>query len=121
MALQDDEGLKEFYDQHFPFPLYKDEEKEIYKAIGAGSILAGMSWNPLKVWRDIKAMGQRLKKKKIEGNLVGEGLKTGGVVVFGSDGSPKYAIKEVTGELFDEEALLAALASVRNEAVLTIQ
>lgn len=109
----DDEGLREFYDQYFPFPLYRDEGLGFYEAFGNGSITEGMSWNPFKLWRGMKQVGNRLKEKKIEGNMKGEGMTTGGFLIFGSGGDPKYMYKEDTGNPIDEELLIAAVRSVR--------
>ena len=63
----------------------------------------------------MKAIGRRLKSKNLEGNMVGEGLTLGGIIVFGSDGEPKYAYPEVTGSELEIDDILAALKDVSGE------
>jgi hypothetical protein len=111
---QNDEGLTEFYKDYFQAPLYRDETLGFYKALGDGSIMDNVSYNPFKIFKGIRAMGKRMKDKKIEGNLVGEGLKTGGIIIFGTDGQPKYMYPEDTGTPIDVEEFLSAVQSVRN-------
>jgi hypothetical protein len=109
--------LIDFYKDYFPFPLYKNEELDWYKAFGDGSIFDHVSYNPFRLWQGIKSMrslGKRLKDKKIEQNLIGEGLKTGGVIIFGTDGQPQYMYPEVTGTPMDEEVFMTAVKAVRN-------
>mmetsp|Transcript_32432 Transcript_32432/g.76305 ORF Transcript_32432/g.76305 Transcript_32432/m.76305 type:complete len:82 (-) Transcript_32432:458-703(-) len=69
--------------------------------------------NPFKIYRGMKDMNKRMKSKNLEGNLVGEGLKTGGIIVFGTDGEPKYAYPEVTGFEMEVDDLVAAVKDVR--------
>lgn len=109
----DDEGLQEFYAEHFPFNLYRDVDLKFYEAFGNGSIFDGLSWNPFKLYRELKELGKRLKEKNLEGNMKGEGLTTGGVVIFSGTGEPKYMYKEETGFPLDEEMLLQAIQDVR--------
>mmetsp|Transcript_6325 Transcript_6325/g.13067 ORF Transcript_6325/g.13067 Transcript_6325/m.13067 type:complete len:85 (-) Transcript_6325:1806-2060(-) len=68
--------------------------------------------NPFKIYNGMKAMKKRMKSKNLEGNLVGEGLKTGGVIVFGSDGEPRYAYPEITGSALETDDFLAAIRDV---------
>jgi len=117
----DDLGLEEFHSQYFPFPLYLDEELKFYEAFGKGSIFSGLSWNPLTIYRSMKEVGKRLKEKEIEGNLKGEGLTTGGFLIFGSDGEPKYMYPEETGIPIDEDIFLQAVKDVRYNNRQSIQ
>mmetsp|Transcript_125723 Transcript_125723/g.361446 ORF Transcript_125723/g.361446 Transcript_125723/m.361446 type:complete len:85 (+) Transcript_125723:505-759(+) len=78
-----------------------------------------MSWNPYKWWKGFKEIGKRLKEKNIEGNMKGEGLTTGGLVIFGVDGKAKYMYKEDTGIPIDEELLLKAVRAVRESQMTT--
>jgi hypothetical protein len=113
---KDDEGLIEFYKNHFPHPLYKDVNLEYYHAFGDKSIFGVVSWNPFS-WRGgMKRMKERMAKKGLEGNLIGEGTKLGGVIVFGKDGEPKYMYLEETGVELDLDDIKAALAAVKEEA-----
>jgi len=109
----DDAGLEEFHKDYYPYPLYKDLNLKFYEAFGNGSITAFINWNPFKGIAALRRHSKRLKEKKIEGNLVGEGLTTGGLIVFGKDGSPQFMSPEVTGSLINEDDLLAALELVR--------
>lgn len=112
----DDAGLRVFQKDHFSYPLYRDENLDFYRAFGDGKITDHLSWwsvlNPYKIYKGMKAMKKRMKSKNLEGNLVGEGLKTGGVIVFGSDGEPRYAYPEITGSALETDDLLAAIRDV---------
>lgn len=114
----DDEGLRVFHDNHFSYHLYRDENLDFYRAFGDGKITDHLSFrsllNPFKIYRGMKEMSKRMKSKKLEGNYVGEGLKTGGIIVFGSDGEPKYAYPEITGSALEAEDLMAAVRDVRD-------
>lgn len=112
----DDEGLRAFQNDHYSFPLYRDENLDFYRAFGDGKITDSMSYwtllNPYKLYKGMKEMGKRMESKNLEGNMVGEGLKTGGIIVFGSDGKPKYAYKEITGSPLETDDIVAALRDV---------
>jgi len=112
----DDKGLRVFQKDHFSYPLYRDENLDFYRAFGDGKITDHLSWwsmlNPFKIYNGMKAMKKRMKSKNLEGNLVGEGLKTGGVIVFGSDGEPRYAYPEITGSALETDDFLAAIRDV---------
>lgn len=96
--------------------MYRDENLDFYRAFGDKKITADFSiWslmNPFKIYGSMKEIGKRLKEKNLEGNLKGEGLKTGGIIVFGSDGEPKYAYPEKTGSPLETDDILAALNDV---------
>jgi hypothetical protein len=106
--------LTEFYKDYFQAPLYRDETLGFFKALGDGTILDNMSYNPFTIFKGMRAMGKRLKDKKIEGNYAGEGMKTGGIIIFGTDGKPKYIYPEETGTPIDVEEFLSAVQSVRD-------
>jgi len=112
----DDEGLRAFQKDHFTFPLYRDENLDFYRAFGDKKITSTMSWstllNPYKMYKGLKEVGKRMKEKNIEGNMIGEGMKTGGIIVFGKDGEPKYAYPEITGSPLETDDILAALRDV---------
>ncbi|KAL3924949.1 MAG: hypothetical protein SGARI_005932 [Bacillariaceae sp.] len=115
---QDDEGLAEFYNDYFPYPLYRDEKLDFYRAFEDGKITDSMSWSsilkPWKIYKEFKGMGKRLTKKNIKGNYKGEGLKSGGIVIFDASGTPQYAYKEQTGYELDMDDLLSAAQAVRD-------
>ena len=119
-VLQDDEGLRSFQKDHFAsYPMYRDENLNFYRAFGDKKITSSFSYwtllNPFKVYGSMKAIGKRLKAKNIEGNMKGEGLKTGGIIVFGNDGEPKYAYPENTGSPLDTDDIMAALKDVSGD------
>lgn len=110
----DDEGLVDFYEK-FPFPLYRDEGLVFYKDFFGDSKLGFSTFNPFALYRGYKNMMGRLNEKGLEGNMKGEGMVQGGIIVFGKDGEVKYAYREETGSPLPENDLLAALEAVRDE------
>ncbi len=124
--LQDDEGLRVFKG-HFDYPLYRDENLDFYRAFGDKKVTEDVSlwlWsllNPFKLYSRVKDMGKRMKEKGLGSNLVGEGLKKGGIIVFGSDGEPKYAYPETTGYALEIDDIVAALKDVSGAVVAKIE
>jgi len=57
-----------------------------------------------------------LTEKKIAGNLVGEGFLKGGVIIFGKDGTPRFAFEEETGNELPLSDIKSALESVKQNA-----
>ena len=111
----DDEGLSEFYNDYFTFPLYRDINLATYAAFGNKSILTGMSWNPLKLYRGYKELTKRLKDKKLDGNMKGEGLTKGGVFILNTDGEVVHAIEESTGDPLDIDEIQAVMDEMRQK------
>jgi hypothetical protein len=109
----DDVGLMEFQRDYFPFPLYKDEKLVFYNDFFGRRTLKLTTWNPIRLYRGYKKMSQRLKEKNLDGNLTGEGLVQGGIIVFGKDGKAKYAYEEETGSEIPIDDILASLNAVR--------
>lgn len=70
----DDTGLKEFYDHHFTFPLFKDDGLVFYNDFFEKRKIKLTTYNPIKLYKGYKDMNKRLKDKKLEGNLTGEGM-----------------------------------------------
>jgi hypothetical protein len=107
----DDVGLLEFYDSYFTFPLFRDVELQLYTALGSRKI--GLkTWNPFRLYRGYKELGSRMSEKKIEGNLKGEGMIQGGVLVFGASGQIEYAYEEDVGEPLEMDDIRAAINAV---------
>lgn len=72
----DVEGIQTFQRKYFPFPLYIDEKKGFYKALGNRKRIF------FNILRSYSGLRKRLKMKgKIEGNYKGEGLLQGGVIL----------------------------------------
>lgn len=108
----DDEGLSSFYSQYFSFPLYRDEKLEFYDAMGGRKMKARSFLGLIFGYR---SMNKRFKAKKIEGNMKGEGLVQGGVIVFGKDGKQRYVYEEDTGSEIPIDDILAAVNAVKEE------
>lgn len=91
-------GVGDFQRDFFPdVPVYLDEEKVFYTALGNRKI--GLpTWNPFKLWSGYQKLAARLKGKDIEGNMVGEGITLGGVLVIGAgQGGIVHEYLEKTG------------------------
>ena len=100
-----------------------DENLDFYRAFGDKKITDRFKFlyllNPVKIvqfFLGARGTGKRLKSKNLEGNYKGEGLKTGGIIVFGKDGEPKYAYPEITGSPLETGDILAALKEVSSES-----
>ena len=109
----DDEGLTEFHNTYFDFPLYRDVALETYAAFGNKSVMTGMTWNPLRIYRGFKEMNKRLKEKNLEGNMKGEGAIKGGVLVLNAEGDVVHAMEEITGSPLEMEEIEAAMEALR--------
>ena len=114
----DDVGLLEFYEKYFKFPLYKDDELQIYKAQGNRKIKL-RTFNPFSLWKGYKDMGRRIAAKNIEGNMVGEGLIQGGILVFNKAGEIKYALEENVGRELELDDIRTAVNAVREGREVT--
>ena len=117
----DDEGLTEFYKNSFPFPLYKDDGLVFYNEFYGMRKLKLTTWNPIRLYKGFKEMNARLKEKNLEGNLTGEGLVQGGIIIFGKDGKAKYAYEEETGKEVPMDDIVAALKAVSGQASTSIE
>ena len=104
----DDEGLSEFYHKYFKFPLYQDANLALYEGFGNRKI--GLTtWNPIRLVKGFFAMKNRLAEKKLDGNMVGEGIIQGGVMVFNKQGELTYAQPEEIGSELDMDAIHSAI------------
>ena len=93
-------GVGEFETKYFKSgQLYMDEEREFYAYLGNRKLnpLKALL-NPFKAYRGFKELGARLKEKEVEGNMVGEGLVLGGVLVVNKDGDVLFSYREETGQ-----------------------
>ena len=97
-------GLEDFREKYFCGPLYlTDESRSLYSFLGSRPIftwstLGEALMNPLKFRRELKQMGERMKAKGLEGNMVGDGLTKGGVLCIAPDGELKYTFYEDAGK-----------------------
>jgi len=111
----DDAGLIDFTN-YYPYPLYRDSDLKFYKALGNRKIR--ISWNPIKLVRgifSIRRAAKRIRRKKIKGNLTGEGLKKGGVIIFGRDGIQKFSYTEEPLTEVPVDDILAAIEFLKSE------
>jgi hypothetical protein len=113
----DDVGLLEFYQKFFMFPIYQDSERKLYESFGNRKI-ALRTWNPIKIVKGYFELKGRIGEKQIQGNLVGEGMVQGGVMVFNKEGILHYAQQEEIGNELDMEAIRAAIDELLMEKVL---
>ena len=115
----DDEGLVEYYSKYFTYPLYRDQSFAFYQALGDRKIGVGFLFNPMSLVSLACEAWQRVKSKKIEGNLRGEGLVQGGILVFDTKGRPLAMHQEQTGQDLPVADLVRALQVVRRQNVQT--
>lgn len=108
----DDEGLAEFYADYFTHPLYRDDSNAMYDSLG-GRRLKLTTYNPLKWISFMRGMSKRHKEKgNLEGNMKGEGIVQGGIVLFNAKGEPQFAYREETGDEIPTNEILAAAKSI---------
>jgi len=110
----DDEGLAEFESNFFPYPLYRDESTTFYNALGSRK-MSVKSWNPIKIFRGLRKVYKRLSKKNISGNMTGEGLTQGGIIIFDKNGKARYAYREETGSEVPINDIIAAVKMAKAE------
>ena len=112
----DDVGLLDFHDTYFPYPLYLDPTQQFYQALGGRKITTLRTWNPWRLYRGFQEMKARLASKKgLEGNMVGEGLVQGGVIVLDRHGDVRAVYQELTGRELPVEDILEALTVLQAE------
>lgn len=108
----DDAGLVEFQRDYFPYPLYRDQSHAFYKALGDRKAV-GMFLNPFSFAFMAWEAFQRLTRKKIGGNLKGEGIVQGGIILFDKLGMPIAMYQEETGVDLPVADLAIALQRIR--------
>ena len=52
------------------------------------------TWNPIKLFRSFRKLSKRLKQKNISGNMKGDGIVQGGIIIFDKNGKARYAYRE---------------------------
>lgn len=93
-------GAGEFQRKYFNNnPVYIDQEKQFYSFLGNKSLLSQSlhTWNPFTLYSDFKKLGERTKSKGLEGNLAGEGLIKGGLLIITPKSGVVYRHDESTG------------------------
>ncbi|GKZ00993.1 hypothetical protein MPSEU_001050800 [Mayamaea pseudoterrestris] len=111
----DDDGLLEFNEKYFTFPIYRDQTWTFYEALGNRKIGLSLLWNPFSVFSIMCETYQRIREKKIDGNMKGDGIIQGGIIFFGRDGQPKAAYQEETGVDLRIRDIIATLNAIRKE------
>jgi len=96
-------GVEEFESGYFCGPLYQDTNRGFYEHLGDQKIftlgtLGKALLNPLKTRAELKALGERLKAKSIDGNMRGDGLVKGGVLVISADDEIVHTFYEDAGQ-----------------------
>ncbi len=93
-------GVGEFQKKYFDNkPLFMDAELKFYSYLGNKSLLSQPlhSWNPFTLYSDYKTLKNRLDSKKVDGNLKGEGLLKGGLLIVHPTLGVVYRHEESTG------------------------
>ncbi|KAL7497453.1 hypothetical protein ACHAWT_007424 [Skeletonema menzelii] len=108
----DDEGLSKFYNDYFTFPLFKDEGLALYNDFFGKRKVGLTTYNPFKLYKGYKEMTQRLNGKGLDGNMTGEGMIQGGLIIFDKEGNARYAYEEIIGDELEIDDIVAALEDV---------
>mmetsp|Transcript_17264 Transcript_17264/g.28243 ORF Transcript_17264/g.28243 Transcript_17264/m.28243 type:complete len:137 (-) Transcript_17264:150-560(-) len=108
----DDEGLSKFYNDYFTFPLFKDEGLVLYNDFFGKRKVGLTTYNPFKLYKGYKEMTQRLNGKGLDGNMTGEGMIQGGLIIFDKEGNARYAYEEIIGDELEIDDIVAALEDV---------
>jgi len=95
--------------------VFLDDKQDFYKGLGSRGLKIN-SWNPLKIAKDFSDMQKRMDAKGISGNMRGDSILLGGVLVVGKGGPVSWVSYEggetmSFGTPFDEGELLQALAA----------
>lgn len=106
---KDELGTRLFQQDYFSYPVYLDANQDFYKALGNRRLFSLVSWNPLTWWSSMKEMSGRTDARGIPGNLKGEGIVLGGVVVISKDNGVVYQYLEQTGMPVPVDEISAAV------------
>lgn len=76
-----------------------DQNMSFYEFLGKKSILSQpwTTWNPFTIYSGFVEMRKRVQDKGVEGNLSGEGIIKGGLLIISEDKGVIYKHDEVTG------------------------
>lgn len=88
--------IEQFHPAFWPGPLYIDEDKTFYKALGDGKVIRGKVFdllNPLsQAWKNVRSAQRNVKQH----NLKGDGLTMGGHFVISKFGDVVFKHVERT-------------------------
>jgi hypothetical protein len=123
------EGLLEFATRYFPFPLYCDKSRSLYRALGDRRVgLGSLLLNPIgwmgiacDAWNRIVASSSSSHQQQeiqggatsANGSSAGDGLVQGGIILFDKRGIPFAALEEETGVELSIQDLLIAVQALR--------
>ena len=110
----DDQGLVDFCRDYFRYPIYRDQGYAFYRALGDRKAFS-MFWNPFAILKMAVDAWQRLTSKGIGGNMKGEGIVQGGIIIFDRQGVPIAMYQEETGVDLPVTDLVNALQHIRKE------
>lgn len=115
-------GVGEFQRKYFSNnALFLDAQHKFYAFFGNKSLLSQplSTWNPFTLYKDFNSMKKRLDDKKIEGNLKGEGLLKGGLLVIvpsSTGGKIVYRHEENTGSCMPYDEIGHVLRELYEQA-----
>jgi len=111
----DDEGLVDFVEKYFNYPIYCDKSYAFYHALGDRKVGLKDILNPFSFFGILCDAFQRITSKSIDGNMFGEGIIQGGYIIFSRDGKAKAMYQEQTGSDLRVVDLVAILDVIRGE------
>jgi len=107
----DDIGLAEFYEHYFPYPLYVNEDRSYYNALGNRCM--GVT-EMLRALNPCSKVSKTIRGSGIQGNSLGEGKVLGGIIIFDADGKPKYMYEEDSAGELPVGDIITCLESIRS-------
>lgn len=106
----DDQGILDFYEKFFRFPVYKDGRQGVYKAMGSRSFFSFPTMNPCKLMQMIRNARRRHKEMGIKWTVPkGDFSLMGGLLVFNARGEIVYEYSEESFETFPSQGLRLAI------------
>jgi hypothetical protein len=114
-ALTDEElGVGEFQSKYFPHDLYRDADQQFYNLLGSRNLFTDNSipsWNPFSIYSSYQNLKARLRSKSLKGNMAGEGIRLGGIIIAAPGRDIVYTYLEKTGQEIPENEIVEACKS----------
>jgi hypothetical protein len=111
-------GLMEFHNTYFPYPLYCDKSYSFYQALGDRRIRLSGLLHTFSLVSLLCDAYHRMSEKHVKGNLKGEGIVQGGIIIFDKNGKPFAMSPEETGKDLRVKNILAALQALRMKSTM---
>lgn len=112
----DETGLAEFQEKYFgQNPIYCDKSYAFYQALGDRKVGLSLVFNPFSLLGAMCDAWNRITSKSVTGNMKGEGIVQGGIIIFGKDGKPRAMYEEDTGTDLRVADIVTALKAVREQ------